>query len=425
MGDIKEYIKGFIDRSGNYVFLSTLFSRGLSFLGSWIALQLIDHEELGIILFAFSIVQFIIPIGGFGLHQSLIRYGALLNSNEEKQELFSYVLKKGIIASILIIFLLNIIGYFIPFQFDKTYGYFSFLTLTILTIFILEIIKIQFRLQHKNKLYALSEFWYNVILVILIFILSSCFDGFGYVVALIVAPLLTVLIFLKKLNIKLSSTNTLTITNFYFWRYGFLGGISNVVTQLLILVDLILIGHLMGDPIQVTNYRYISIIPFSLLFLPRVFITTDFVTFTEKIADRHYIAKYIKNYVQLFAIISILILLGSYLFASEILSIFGKEYMIYSESFLILIIGVIGIFLLRGVYGNLLASIGRIEVNYYIICVALIINIISNHYLIPIYGIKGAAITSAILMWFTGILSWLCFVYLYKKKYKKTFKNKA
>ena len=345
MGDIKEYIKGFIDRSGNYVFLSTLFSRGLSFLGSWIALQLIDHEELGIILFAFSIVQFIIPIGGFGLHQSLIRYGALLNSNEEKQELFSYVLKKGIIASILIIFLLNIIGYFIPFQFDKTYGYFSFLTLTILTIFILEIIKIQFRLQHKNKLYALSEFWYNVILVILIFILSSYFDGFGYVVALIVSPLVTVLIFLKKLNIKLSSTNNLTITNFYFWRYGFLGGISNVVTQLLILV-------------------------------------------------------------------------GSYLFASEILSIFGEEYMMYSDSFFILIIGIIGIFMLRGVYGNLLASIGRIEVNYYIISIALIINIISNQYLIPIYGIKGAAITSAILMWFTGILSWLCFAYLYKKKYR-------
>ena len=418
MGDIKEYIKGFIDRSGNYVLLSTLFSRGLSFLGSWIALQLIDHKELGVILFAFSIVQFIIPIGGFGLHQSLIRYGALLNSNEEKQELFSYVLKKGIIASILIIFLLNVIGYFIPFQFDKTYGYFSFLTLTILSIYILEIIKIQFRLQHKNKLYALSEFCYNVILVILIFLLSYYLDGFGYVIALIISPLITVFLFLKKLNIKLTSTNNLTITNFNFWRYGFLGGISNVVTQLLILVDIILIGHLMDDPIQVTNYRYISIIPFSLLFLPRVFITTDFVTFTEKIADRKYIMKYIKNYVLFFTIISIIILVGSYLFASEILSIFGKEYMIYSDSFIILIIGIIGIFLLRGVYGNLLASIGRIEVNYYIICMALIINFISNQYLIPIYGIKGAAITSAILMWFTGILSWLCFVYLYKKKYR-------
>ncbi|MDB2625388.1 polysaccharide biosynthesis C-terminal domain-containing protein [Flavobacteriaceae bacterium] len=418
MGDIKEYIKGFIDRSGNYVFLSTLFSRGFSFLGSWIALQLIDHEELGVILFAFSIVQFIIPIGGFGLHQSLIRYGALLNSNEEKQELFSYVLKKGIIASILIILLLNVIGYFIPFQFDKTYGYFSFLTLTILTIFILEIIKIQFRLQHKNKLYASCEFWYNAILVILIFLLSYYFDGFGYVIALIISPLITVLFFLKKLNIKLTSTNNLKITNFLFWRYGFLGGISNVVTQLLILIDIILIGHLMDDPIQVTNYRYISIIPFSLLFLPRVFITTDFVTFTEKIADREYIMKYIKNYVLFFAIISAVILVFSYLFSSEILSIFGKEYMMFTDSFFILIIGIIGIFLLRGVFGNLLASIGRIEINYYIICMALLINILSNQYLIPIYGIKGAAITSAILMWFTGILSWLCFAYLYRKKYR-------
>jgi O-antigen/teichoic acid export membrane protein len=128
--------------------------------------------------------------------------------------------------------------------------------------------------------------------------------------------------------------------------------------------------------------------------------------------------KYIKNYVLFFTIVSIIILVGSYLFASEILSIFGEEYIMYSDSFFILIIGIIGIFLLRGVYGNLLASIGRIEVNYYIISIALIINIISNQYLIPIYGIKGAASTSSILMWFTGILSWLCFAYLYKKKYR-------
>jgi len=66
-------------------------------------------------------------------------------------------------------------------------------------------------------------------------------------------------------------------------------------------------------------------------------------------------------------------------------------------------------------FGNLLSSIGKIELNYYIISIAIIINIISNYYLIPKYGIKGAAITSAILMWFTGILSWLSFVYFYRK----------
>lgn len=415
MTQIKEYINGFINRSGSYVLFSTMAARVLSFLGSWIALQLIEAKELGVILFAYGIVQFIIPIGGFGLHQSLIRYGALLKSEDEKQQLFSYVLKKGIVASIAIILVLVGIGYFIPFQFDKTYGYFSILSLSILTVFILEIIKIQFRLQHKNRLYAITEFWYNIILTGLIFGLSYLFQGMGYIIALIVSPVLTALFFIKKLNVKLHIKNNLKITNLSFWKYGFFGGLSSVVTQLLILIDIILIGYLIDDPVAVTNYRYISIIPFSLLFLPRVFITTDFVTFTEKIHQKDYINRYIKNYMLFFGVVSILLLLFSYFFAEQILYIFGVEYMNYADSFLILIMGIVGIYIFRGLFGNLLSSIGKIELNYYIISIAIVINVISNYYLIPLYGIKGAAITSAILMWFTGILSWLSFLYFFRK----------
>lgn len=415
MTQIKEYINGFINRSGSYVLFSTMAARVLSFLGSWIALQLIEAKELGVILFAYGIVQFIIPIGGFGLHQSLIRYGALLKSEDEKQQLFNYVLKKGIVASIAIILVLVGIGYFIPFQFNKTYVYFSILSLSILTVFILEIIKIQFRLQHKNRLYAITEFWYNIILTGLIFGLSYLFQGMGYIIALIVSPVLTALFFIKKLNVKLHIKNNLKITNLSFWKYGFFGGLSSVVTQLLILIDIILIGYLIDDPVAVTNYRYISIIPFSLLFLPRVFITTDFVTFTEKIHQKDYINRYIKNYMLFFGVVSILLLLFSYFFAEQILYIFGVEYMNYADSFLILIMGIVGIYIFRGLFGNLLSSIGKIELNYYIISIAIVINIISNYYLIPLYGIKGAAITSAILMWFTGILSWLSFLYFFRK----------
>jgi O-antigen/teichoic acid export membrane protein len=412
---IKEYINGFINRSGTYVLFSTLASRVLSFIGSWIALQLIEAKELGVILFAYGIIQFIIPIGGFGLHQSLIRYGALLASENEKQQLFSYVLHKGVVASIAIILAVVGIGYFIPFQFDKTYTYISILSFSILTVFILEIIKIQFRLQHKNRLYAITEFWYNIILTGLIFGLSYLFQGMGYIIALIVSPVLTALFFIKKLNVKLHIKNNLKITNLSFWKYGFFGGLSSVVTQLLILIDIILIGYLIDDPVAVTNYRYISIIPFSLLFLPRVFITTDFVTFTEKIHQKDYINRYIKNYMLFFGVVSILLLLFSYFFAEQILYIFGVEYMDYADSFLILIMGIVGIYIFRGLFGNLLSSIGKIELNYYIISIAIVINVISNYYLIPLYGIKGAAITSAILMWFTGILSWLSFLYFFRK----------
>lgn len=83
--------------------------------------------------------------------------------------------------------------------------------------------------------------------------------------------------------------------------------------------------------------------------------------------------------------------------------------------FLILTVGICGVLIFRGLYGNLLSSIGKVHINYYIGGVALIINVISNYYLIPEFGITGAAITTAVLMWFTGIISYVWFLFLYKK----------
>tara|TARA_B100000767_G_scaffold275441_1_gene312419 strand:- start:4206 stop:5462 length:1257 start_codon:yes stop_codon:yes gene_type:complete len=413
---IKNFIGGFISRSGNAIFISTILSRILSFVGSVVVLRLLDNKELGVILFAFSIIQFIIPIAGFGLHQSLLRYGALLKSNKEKEKLFSYVLKNGVIGSLILIIIVILVGWFIPFQFKKTFYYLSLLSTAILTNFLFELVKTQFRLQHKNILFAKAEFFQSFLLVVLIFTLTLYLEGLGYVIALISAPLLSAMLLVKKLKITFYFKSDLTITNLDFWKYGFFGGLSNVVTQLLFIIDIILIGELMSDPLLVTQYKYISIIPFSLLFLPRIFIAADFVTFTEKINQKEYIKKYIKSYMLFFSFLSIIIFSLSYVFSDSILLIFGKQYVKYSDSFLILIFGVTGIFILRGLFGNLLSSIGKMSVNYYIVSAALIINIISNYYLISRYGIKGAAITSCILMWFTGILSWICFNYLYKNK---------
>ena len=413
---IKNFIGGFISRSGNAIFISTILSRILSFVGSVVVLRLLDNKELGVILFAFSIIQFIIPIAGFGLHQSLLRYGALLKSNKEKEKLFSYVLKNGVIGSLILIIIVILIGWFIPFQFKKTFYYLSLLSTAILTNFLFELVKTQFRLQHKNILFAKAEFFQSFLLVVLIYTLTMYLEGLGYVIALISAPLLSAMLLVKKLKITFYFKSDLTITNLDFWKYGFFGGLSNVVTQLLFIIDIILIGELMSDPLLVTQYKYISIIPFSLLFLPRIFIAADFVTFTEKINQKEYIKKYIKSYMLFFSFLSIIIFSLSYVFSDSILLIFGEQYVKYSDSFLILIFGVTGIFILRGLFGNLLSSIGKMSVNYYIVSAALIINIISNYYLISRYGIKGAAITSCILMWFTGLLSWICFNYLYKNK---------
>jgi O-antigen/teichoic acid export membrane protein len=370
---------------------------------------------LGVVLFAYSIIAFLVPFGGLGLHQSLVRYGALLKTDEDKNNLFIYVLKKGTIVTFFIISLIIIFGYVFPFKFENTRNYLTLLSFVLIPLFILSTIQIQFRLKHNNKRFSETDITYNLILVIAVLIFSYLFQEKGYIFAIIIAPTLTSLLFFKKLNINFSITKKLKIIDFSFWRYGFYSGITSVVTNLLLIIDILLIGHLMEDSEMVTAYKYVSLIPLSLLFISKAFITTDFVFFTEKIKNKEYIFNYIKSYMSLFFLISIVICGFSFFFSKEILSIFSKDFAIYSESFLILIFGISGILIFRGLFGNLLCSIGKIEINSYIMAIALVLNIFSNFYLIPIYGIKGAAITSALLMWFTGVFSCIWFLYLYKK----------
>ncbi len=416
MSLLKNYIQNFLSSAGSYVFIATIVARVLSFISSWIALQLIPNQELGIVLFAYSIVAFLLPFSDLGLHQSLIRFGALMINETEKNNLFMYVCKKGIVISICLIALVALFSVFFPFKYQNTGYYLALLSVSFLPLFIFNIIQIQFRLQHNNKNFSKADIVYNSILLVSITGLSYFFKEIGYIIAIIIAPLITSLIFFKKLNIsQLSYEKPKNIINFSFWKYGFYSGVTSVVTNLLLVIDILLIGHLISDSEMITVYKYVSLIPLSLVFISQSFITTDFVTFTENIKNKKYIFKYIKGYVLLFTLISIFICFCGFFFSNIILKLFNEDFINYADSFFILTIGICGILIFRGLFGNLLCSIGKIEVNSYIIAIALMLNVVGNYYFIPIYGIKGAAITSAILMWFTGIFSGVSFLYLYKK----------
>jgi O-antigen/teichoic acid export membrane protein len=397
------------------VFFATIISRLVSLLASWVALQFIDNSSLGVVLFSYNLILFLLPISGLGLPQSLIRFSALNQNQEDRNSIFLYVLKYGFLSSLGMILLVIISSFFVPFQFEKTQFYVIILSFLILPSFLFEVIKAQLRLNHDNKNFAYSEFLFSIIFITLITSLTFYLKEIGYIISLLLAPILTSLFFVKKLKIRAKQIKKLPELNFSFWKYGFFASLSNVVTQLLFVIDILLIGYLTKDAEMVTNYKYISLIPFSLLFLPRVFINTDFVTFTEKIKDKKYIINYIKSYMLLFLLISILLIIVSYFFGSFILRLLDAGFAEYHTTFFIMIVGVCGIFIFRGLFGNLLSAIGKADVNYYIALIALFLNLISNYYLIPELGIKGAAITSAILMWVTGVTSAICFKVLYIK----------
>ena len=423
MKSLFNFLSSFSKRSGNYILAASIGSRLLSFFASWIALQMITDKKIGVVIYVFQIILFITPIASLGLNQGLIRYGALLKTAKEKNILFSFILKKGLFISILFSILTIVFSCFIDFDKSETAFYLKLLAFAFSTQFLFEIIQIQFRILKQNKIFAFAEFTYNTILVILVFSLSYFYKELGYALALILTPILTFLFFIKKIKFNWKTNEHFDFINPAFWRYGIFASMANVTSVLLISIDILLIGNLLSDMKMVTAFKYISLIPFSVLFLSNVVMATDFVEFTEKLTNKNYIYSYIKNYTILFCFISIGFLLVIFLFGEFFLKLFDVDYAIHYPTLMTLSIGISGILILRSLFGNLLSSIGKSHVNFIIISIAIVLNITLNYYLIPTYGIFGAALTSAFLMWFTGIFCMLFFFFYYTKFINQTHNN--
>lgn len=416
MKQIIYLINGFILRSGNHIFIASIISRLFSFLGSWIALIILPEKELGLAIFAFNIISFIIPLGGLGAQQSLLRYGSFLSTNIEKINLYNFTLKKGVKWSIYLILIVIALSPIFTYKLNSAILYLILFSLSILSYFLFENLKIKYRIINNNKMFAKMDIVFSSIQILSILILSFYFGVYGYVCAIIISPLATFLIFKSK-DEKNKSDEILSF-NFCdkeFWKYGFFASLANVATQLLFAIDIFLIGFILINPELITHYKYVSIIPFSLLILPNILISTDFVTITENVKNQLFIKNYIKSFMALFSLISAIILGIFITFGKSILKIFGTIYTDYYNLFIILTLGVIGIFILRSLFGNLLSSIGKAHINYQIAISSLILNAVLNFHFIPQYGILGAGITSAIIMWFSGFLSLILFMYHYKR----------
>lgn len=409
------FFKEFQSRNGSHVFLATIMARILSFLSSWIALQFIPNFELGLVIYALNIITIISPISGFGASQGLLRFGALLDSNREKKNLFTYILKRGTLFSFLIIAIIILGSSYITFGLKASKPALITLSFLLFGLFLLESLKTEFRILHKNKVFAFVEISYNAILLALVLGGSYFLKEKGYILAMVLAPILTFCLFFPRLKINWKPDLSFIPPNLEFWKYSFFSSMSNVATQLLLVLDIILIGNLMQNPEMITIYKYVALIPMSIIFLPNIFLTTDFVMLTNNLKNKKSTNAYIKNYMTVFSILSLLIILISVLFDKTILSFFGEEFPQYYKTFDVLIFGIISILVFRGLFGNLLSALGKASVNFWIAIIAIVVNFALNYMLIPKYGIFGAAIASATLMWITGILSIILFYYYYKK----------
>lgn len=415
--NLKSFIAEFRNKKGSAILFAALVEKIGGFLLILIVLNFIPKKEYGLIVYANTSLDFIIPFIGFGIHQGLIRFGSLSKSQINKKNLFLITFKKGLKYSLLLVGGIVLLSPLITYNSKNSLPYLLILSFQLISLFLFEILRIYVRLINLNKLYAKITIIKTVVLVTFTAIITLNLSGIGYVLSLTLTPLFIAFFFIYKLRLLKGYNNTNINFNLKeFLIYGMFTSFAGVLSQLLYAVDIILITNILQQEELTAQYKASTVLPFSFLFLSVAFIRTNFVKLANKsVNDKTYIKQYYINYLKIFSVLSVLIVAFFYFFSDSIFFIFGKQYTNEYNLMFIFSVGVAGALLLRIPLGNILSAIGWSKITALNSLIVLIFNLILSYFLINKIGLIGAAIATSFMFWFSGILSLIAFIIFLKR----------
>ncbi|KAB4019346.1 oligosaccharide flippase family protein, partial [Bacteroides uniformis] len=197
-----------------------------------------------------------------------------------------------------------------------------------------------------------------------------------------------------------------------FNRFSLVSMFNNGVSFLVYIIDVFLIGVITEDMNVLASYKTATLIPFALTFIPSTIMTFVYPYFANHQNDKNWVRNHYMKLLKYCLGLNLCISLFLIFFSKLIVQIcFGKEYLDCVSIFIVLAIGYFFTASLRIPGGNVLASLGKIKVNFYITVAMGLFNIIADVVLIYWMGSIGAAISTLSVFLLSGLVSNL---YLYR-----------
>ncbi len=401
ISNVRSYIAEFKKRDGLYIAISALIVKVIGLIISVFVIRMIDKAEFGYIAFALSIIAVLSAFSGLGMNWSLLRYGALEKTISGKKNIYFKSIKIGAVVTLILILLVSLCSVFLPKHLEDSSLYLIILSLGLLGNFLLDSLRSFYRIVKKNRTYANINVAFIFVLIVTSVVGIYFYDGYGYVFALVLTPLLVFFIFQKGLNFKHS--NNLLPDGFV--KYGINTSLGMVSNQATIIMGPLLLGLYGAIPEEVAMFKVTTIIPFNLMIVPGVIFTTDFVHISESYKDSGVLIKYYKDYVKTLFSISIIPVILLFIFSEDLIFyLFGAEYVLINTEFRLLLLSIYVALFLRIPAGNILSAVGKASWNVYNTYFWLVIYLPLSLLLYNSFGIMGFAISLGVVFVFSGFV---------------------
>ena len=407
-------------KSSVIVFIGLFLSKVLFYFYRFIIARSLGAEVYGLFSIAIIILLLVTSFFSAGINQGILRFIPLYSVKKEKVKyLFRFLLISLIISSIIGGFLLFLLSNIISEGIFHNPGLVIFLKIFIFLIpiyilsdFFLAIIRAYQEISWYSFIYNILQ---NVVKVILLLVLI--YFGFktnsviysyliGVLIMLIVAYLFCRYKFkelFKSSKIKEKEKAVIKREFFsYTWPVMFFG-LLNII---LYWTDSFFIGYFKGA-LEVGFYN--AAVPLAALmgFAPEIFMQLFFPLITREFSKENLVTikEISKQVVKWIFIINLPFFILLILFPGAFINIlFGKEYIIAENALRILAIGAFISSITASVSENLIFMTGKSKLLLLNLVFISIFSVVLNVFLIPLYGLNGAAISSTIVHLTLGII---------------------
>ncbi|MFN4201322.1 MAG: oligosaccharide flippase family protein [Fervidobacterium gondwanense] len=393
-----------------HIFSANLINRIIQFGISVVIARIISKESFGQFSYALNILNFFLLLDGLGISSGLLQFGSKAKENNEALSFLKFSLLVG--ASFNILLALSIFAFTIFFdlpiagsrRFLQMLSFIPFVTV------IFNVFQSFTRARLMNKQFSILTVFNTMMLFVFTTVCGLLFDVTGLVVARYTAFVLSIFLALGLLRYQLTGFKNVDIPEKNIQRnfltFSIVSMLTNSISQTLYLIDTFLIGLMIRSETIVATYKVSTLIPFSLFFIPASIMTFAYPYFAKYSDDKMFVKHYYRKLTWgLFALNSVISLLLIAFAPFVIRLVFGSNYLDAVIPFRILSFG----YLIAGTFripsGNLIASLGKVKVNFYNAVISGIANVILDILLIKYYGAVGAAIATALIFVISSVVS--------------------
>lgn len=420
MSDFLARLRGLVDKLLRTGFFSVLFSnvlcKVLTFIGGIIIVRVLSKGDYGAYTYVHNCYSMLMLLGDLGCSVAVMQFCNENYRDPEKFDAwFSYGFKRGILFSAATSLLLLASPLFYPFKTPEAAGLTRLLCLMPILSAVNSFLLINLRVRLENTRFAAVNVFQTFVHYLVILPMSYWIGVIGAVLSNYVIFLLTLLFSLavsrRLLNFSWKDDILKAGEKRSFFKLAFGSQLNNGAAQAMMLLDVFLIGLIIGNDEIISSYKVATTIPSALAFIPTSIMVYICPYFARKNRDLDWVRQsYFRLTLGSVALNSV-ITLGSILVAPWVIPfLFGSQYADAVPCFIVLMIGYFFNATFQIPSQNVIYTQRKVRINIVITFLSGIVNCVLDIVLILHHGSIGAAwATTAVHI----INSALCFGYMY------------